>query len=110
MHGIDQYDLNQYMRNLPIAFEALLRDIYESAHRPIQTKGIYDLCDAGFTEFANFIKFKEKKGFGRILNDLIYKRNLLLHGKNLELSRLTLSQNVVEYLALIVYTVYKYAL
>lgn len=105
----DRYDLNQYMLILPIAFEALLRDIYESVHRPIRTSGIYELCKEGFQDYANAITSKEKRGFGRILNDLVHKRNLLLHGVNLELSIVTLVQNIVEYIALFVYTVDKYA-
>lgn len=107
---IDRYDLNQYMRNLPIAFEALLRDIYESCHRPTKSRGIYNLCVEGFNDYALVLKSKDKRGFGRILNDLVNKRNLLLHGANLELSPVTLVQNVVEYIALFVYTVNKYAL
>ena len=106
----DRYDLNQYMLNLPIAFEALLREIYESTHRPIRVNGIYELCKEGFHDYAVAITSKEKRGFGRILNDLVHKRNLLLHGSNLELSIVTLVQNIVEYIALFVYTVDKYAL
>ena len=107
---IGRYDLYQYIRNLPIAFEALLREIYESCHRPIQAKGIYELCREGFTEYADAIRDKDKNGFGGILCDLVYKRNLLVHGKNLELSIVTLNKNIVEYIALFVYTVKKYAL
>lgn len=107
---IDRYDHYQYLRNLPIAFEALLREIYESAHRPIKTNGIKDLCEKGFTEYYNALSYHDKKGFGRILDDLVHKRNLLLHGSNLELSPVTLVQNIVEYIALFVYTVNKYAL
>ena len=107
---IDRYDLNQYMRNLPIAFEALLREIYESTHCPTRTNGIKNLCEIGFTEFNEALTRHEKKGFGRILNDLVNKRNLLLHGANLELSPVTLVQNIVEYIALFVYTVDKYSL
>ena len=106
----DRYDLNQYMLNLPIAFEALLREIYESAHRPIRVNGIYELCKEGFNDYAAAITSRDKRGFGRILNDLVHKRNLLLHGANLELSIVTLVQNIVEYIALFVYTVDKYAL
>ena len=106
----DRYDLNQYMLNLPIAFEALLREIYESAHRPIRVNGIYELCKEGFHDYAVAITSRDKRGFGRILNDLVHKRNLLLHGANLELSIVTLVQNIVEYIALFVYTVDKYAL
>ena len=107
---IDRYDHYQYIRNLPIAFEALLREIYESSHRPIKTNGIKELCEKGFTEYDNALSYHDKKGFGRILNDLVQKRNLLLHGVNLELSPVTLVQNIVEYIALFVYTVSKYAL
>ena len=107
---IDRYDLNQYMRNLPIAFEALLREIYDSSHRPTQSHGIYKLCEEGFSDYASSLRNKDRKGFGKILNDLVYKRNLLLHGANLELSPVTLVQNIVEYIALFVYTVNKYGL
>ena len=107
---IDRYDHIQYIRNLPIAFEALLREIYESCHRPTHSKGIYQLCEEGFPDYAQSIKFKDKRGFGRILYDLVHKRNLLLHGMNLELSPVTLVQTIVEYIALFVYTVDKYAL
>ena len=107
---IDRYDHYQYIRNLPIAFEALLREIYESTHRPIKTSGIKELCENGFTEYNNALIHRDTKGFGRILNDLVHKRNLLLHGNNLELSPVTLVQNIVEYTALFVYTVNKYAL
>ena len=107
---INRYDLNQYMRNLPIAFEALLREIYESSHSPIKTNGIKSLCENGFTDFDEALKHHDKKGFGRILNDLVYKRNLLVHGTNLELSIVTLNQNIVEYIALFVYTFVKYVI
>jgi hypothetical protein len=107
---IDRYDHYQYLRNLPVAFEALLREIYESSHRPVKTNGIKALCENGFTEFDNALTYHDKKGFGRILNDLVQKRNLLLHGANLELSPVTLVQNIIEYIALFVYTVSKYAL
>lgn len=106
---IDRYDHIQYIRNLPIAFEALLREIYESSHRPSNSKGIYQLCEEGFYDYAQSIKYKDRRGFGRILTDLVHKRNLLLHGINLELSPVTLVQTIVEYIALFVYTVEKYA-
>lgn len=107
---IDRYDHIQYIRNLPIAFEALLREIYESCHRPTYSKGIYQLCEEGFPDYAQSIRVKDRKGFGRILYDLVHKRNLLLHGMNLELSPVTLVQTIVEYIALFVYTVERYAM
>lgn len=107
---IDRYDLNQYMLNLPIAFEALLRCINDSKKRSTSGRGISQMCEEWFPDYGRAIKIKEKKGFGKILNDMVHKRNLLLHGNSLELSPVTLVQNIVEYIALFVYTVNKYAL
>lgn len=107
---IDRYDLNQYMLNLPIAFEALLRCINDSKKRSTSGRGISQMCEEWFPDYGRAIKYKEKKGFGKILNDMVHKRNLLLHGNSLELSPVTLVQNIVEYIALFVYTVNKYAL
>lgn len=107
---IDRYDLNQYMLCLPIAFEALLRCINDSKKRPTYGRGISQMCEEWFPDYGRAIKYKEKKGFGKILNDMVHKRNLLLHGNSLELSPVTLVQNIVEYIALFVYTVNKYAL
>lgn len=107
---IDRYDHIQYIRNLPIAFEALLREIYESCHRPSYSKGIYKLCEEGFHDYAQSIKYNDRRGFGGILCDLVHKRNLLLHGMNLELSPVTLVLTVLQYIALFVYTVDKYAM
>ena len=107
---IDRYDLNQYMLNLPIAFEALLRCINDSKKRSTYGRGISQMCEEWFPDYGRAIKYKEKKGFGKILNDMVHKRNLLLHGNSLELSPVTLVQNIVEYIALFVYTVNKYAL
>jgi len=107
---IDRYDLNQYMLCLPIAFEALLRCINDSKKRSTYGRGISQMCEEWFPDYGRAIKYKEKKGFGKILNDMVHKRNLLLHGNSLELSPVTLVQNIVEYIALFVYTVNKYAL
>lgn len=106
---IDRYDLNQYMLCLPVAFEALLRCINDSKNRSTDGRGISQMCEEWFPDYWRAIKHKEKKGFGKILNDMVHKRNLLLHGNSLELSPVTLVQNIVEYIALFVYTVNKYA-
>lgn len=107
---IDRYNLYQYLLNLTIGFEALLTEIYQRSnhHIPLTGKGIYDICEIGFVEYASAIKSKDNSPLGKIIKDLTYKRNKMCHGSNLQLPILTLVHNILDYTALYIYTVNKY--
>ena len=107
---IDRYNLYQYLLNLTIGFEALLTEIYQKGnhHIPLSGNGIYDICRIGFVEYAEAIQSQGNSPFGRIVKDLTYKRNKMCHGANLQLSPVTLVQNILDYTALYIYTINKY--
>lgn len=106
----DRFDRDTYVSNLAIFYEGLLYDILNRKKEQGRKKGLFELA-LEFPVLVHALSFPliQLKGFERIFKDLHSKRNKLVHGDSLDLNSADTINCILNFTALYVYTVAKYA-
>lgn len=106
----DRFDRDIYFSNLAIFYEGLLYDILKRKGKQVSKRGLRELA-AEFPVFAKALRspHNQEESFGTIFIDLNNKRNELVHGNSLDLDSLSTAKCILDFMALYIYTVAKYA-
>ena len=104
----NRFDLDTYVSNLAIFYEGLLCDILNRKQK-LQPNSSFREIALKFPDLAHALKAPHPEGFEKIFDDLYNKRNMVVHGYSLDLNTAETAKCILDFTALYIFTVAKYA-
>ncbi len=106
----DCFDRETYFFNLAIFYEGLLYDILKRKGEQVPKYGLKEAAlEFPILSRALSLPWQQANGFDIIFKNLYNKRENLIHGGSIDLNSADIAKSILDFTALYIYTVAKYA-